>query len=456
MAKHLPHSRGLFMAAIITAGLTGIAGTASASAAGGPGTAGSPAPVVAGSPGPPAGSPAPAGAARKPAGKPAPPPGAGENPLQNIPEHVKAAGTTAYPDIYGGLAATRHGTHIDVYLTRPDPHAEHQLAAQAPAGTITFVHTPHSLKFLDSLHQKVISQYYALKAAGIQLIEWAPEIQTGREMIGVKDLTPAKAKILDSRFGASNIELQNMPNIGLGLASADRAYDYAPWDAGDFITDYNHGCTSGFGVKINGYPGLITADHCFAYQDKIYNYDNDCPCGSNRYLGYISQNDNRSGGSDTEVLFATNGGSSGRVYVGSPSTQSDDVVSGWADNPAGYTVCNSGAYSGTVCSLQIENNNTCITETETGRYVCHLIHALSTNNSVANETGDSGGPIYRVINGAVYAVGSDVGYATYSNGAPVDGTPCQYYANDEICTSDIYYNAIDYVLSSYNATIITG
>jgi hypothetical protein len=179
MAKHLPHSRGLFMAAIITAGLTGIAGTASASAAGGPGTAGSPAPVVAGSPGPvvagspapvvagspgpPAGSPAPAGAARKPAGKPAPPPGAGENPLQNIPEHVKAAGTTAYPDIYGGLAATRHGTHIDVYLTRPDPHAEHQLAAQAPAGTITFVHTPHSLKFLDSLHQKVISQYYALR-----------------------------------------------------------------------------------------------------------------------------------------------------------------------------------------------------------------------------------------------------------------------------------------------------
>jgi hypothetical protein len=431
MAKHLTQTRSLLMAAVIAAGLMGIGGTASAGAASSTNTAGSP----------------PAAAVKNPA-KLAPSPGS-ENPLGKIPENIKAIGTTAYSDIYGGLAVTQHGTHIDVYLTRADQRAEQQLAVGAPAGTVTFVSTPRSQKFLDSLHQKVTSQFSALKAAGIVLMEWAPEIGTGREMIGVAGLTPGRASVLDSRFGASNIELQNMPANQFTFTSTDRAYDAYPWNSGDFITDGGEGCTSGYGVRINGNPGLITADHCFAYDAGIKNYDNDCGCGSNSRMGYISQNDNTSDGTDTEVLDTQyQGGDSGLVYVGDPGTGTEEGVAGWADNPVGDTVCNSGAYSGTVCGIGIDNNNTCIYEPELGRDICHLIHGHTTS-TIANELGDSGGPIFRYVNDDIYAIGTDVASTT------ADTIACQYNTR-ETCFTDIYYNAMDSVLAAYNATLITG
>jgi hypothetical protein len=429
------------MAAVITAGLTGIAGTASGSVVGGTGTAGSPAPVT--------GSPGPLGPSKKAAGMIgtlSPHPGS-KTPVQNTPTRIDEIGQKTYPDIYGGLAETQQGTNI-VYLTRPDPGAEHQLAAEAPAGTIAFVYTPHSLKFLDSIHQKVINQFSALKAAGIQLIEWAPEIAAGREMIGVEDLTPAKTRILGNRFGASNLELRNMPANAFTLTQSDRAYDIAPWNSGDFITNNVSGCSSGFGVLINGYAGNITADHCFSYKDSIYNYDYDCPCGSNTYMGYISQNDNAQNGVDAEVLFTTNGGSSQLMYLGTPSTGNAVSVSGWTTNPVGGYVCNSGAYSGTVCGMQIINNNTCLYLADLGRQVCHLIHAYSPGGAIANETGDSGGPIFR-DSSPYYAAGIDVASTT------ADTTPCQYNTQ-ESCFTDIFYDAMDSVLSAFNATIITG
>jgi hypothetical protein len=436
MFRRLGRRGGLFAGAIITAGLTGIVATASAGTASAISTTGTPAPTA------------------KTVSHGAPP-GASQDHLRNIPERVSSTGTQTYSGTFGGLVMTRNATHMDVYLTHPDARTEHQLAAEAPAGTITFAHTPHSLKFLDSLHQTVTNQFYTLRAAGIQLETWAPEIQTGREIIEVKDLNPAKAKILDSRFGASNIEVQNISGDGMGPAATDRAYDKAPWNSGDFIWDGSGGCTAGFGVRINGYDGQITADHCFPYKATISNYDADCGCGSNTELGYISQNDNRSGGSDTEVIFTTNGGSSGLMFNGDPGTQSTYAVSGWADNPVGDYVCNSGAFSGTVCGIQIKNNNTCTTETGEGnRYVCHLIWALSYDNTIANETGDSGGPVYRVINGSIYAVGDVVGYKLSGN-SPEYPVACQYNKG-EICTADLFYNAMDYILSTYKATLITG
>jgi hypothetical protein len=448
MRRHLPRGRGLFLAVVLAASFAGVAAAAPAGAASGGTAARSPARAA-------------AVAASGKRVSTAAPLGAGEDPLRNIPEHVQEIAAQAYPDTFGGLVMTQRATHMDVYLTRLSASIEHRLAADASAGTITFVHSAHSLKFLNALHQKVTSQYRALKAAGIKLAEWAPEIQASRELIGVSNLTPARARILDRRFGAGNIRLQSMPHFGLGLSATDRAYDQAPWNSGDFITDdidSGDGCTAGFGVTINGYDGQITADHCFAYQADIYNYDTECVCGSKTLMGHISQNDNTTDGSDTEIIQTTNGGSSALMFDGNPGTESSDIIDGWADNPVGDYVCNSGAYSGTVCGIQIKNNNTCVTETESGRVVCHLIWALSYDNTIANETGDSGGPVYRVINGDVYAVGTTVGYketGSSPTSPPTYPVACQYN-KAQTCTADIFYNAIDYVLSAYKATLISG
>jgi hypothetical protein len=123
-------------------------------------------------------------------------------------------------------------------------------------------------------------------------------------------------------------------------------------------------------------------------------------------MGTVVNRDTSADGIDVEVATGCDGsgkcGGSDLVFTGVIGNPQVAVVSGYTTNPVGYQVCQSGSYSGETCGLVIDNNNnTCITiyvEVDgVNRHICHLIHAYSPSRSIANEGGDSGGPVFRFI-----------------------------------------------------------
>lgn len=129
---------------------------------------------------------------------------------RNVPAALDALGARYYPATYGGMAEVDNGTHIDVYLTQLSHATEAAFAGHANPGDLSFLKTPHSLRYLDAIHQRVINASTGLRAHGIKLTEWWPQIQSGREMIGVENLTAADSTALVRAFGAANVHVFNI------------------------------------------------------------------------------------------------------------------------------------------------------------------------------------------------------------------------------------------------------
>ena len=224
----------------------------------------------------------------------------------DTPARLDALGSSAHGDVYGGLIVSRGGTHVVVHLTRLGAAIDHSFAAAAGGTTVSFVRTPHSLTTLNMVQQRILAAAPAMRTAGVKIVEFGPDIASGRELVGVQDLTAAQATALRHRFGADLLKLVNEAADQVPVPTIGRATDITPWNAGDYIGNQAHssGCSSGFGISFGSghVEGNFTAGHCFASGTGIYNYAVAEGHGSNTRMGFISNRDTKSGGTDTEIL----------------------------------------------------------------------------------------------------------------------------------------------------------
>lgn len=164
------------------------------------------------------------------------------DPAGNIGMMADAVGKSRFADIYGGMALVGHGSHVNIYLTKLDPVAERAIQGSAPADRFTFILTPHTEEQALEFHQKVIGLATAIQSNGIHLVEWGPDVKTGKERIGVKDLTPDASAYLTTLLGSENIELQNMDYTPMSLDY--HSSDPSPRKSGGFINDETIGDNS--------------------------------------------------------------------------------------------------------------------------------------------------------------------------------------------------------------------
>ncbi|MFD5826596.1 hypothetical protein [Lentzea sp. NPDC060358] len=180
---------------------------------------------------------------------------------------------------------------------------------------------------------------------------------------------------------------------------ASRLADTPPFKGGAYIANYRNGvpqggCSSGFAMTSNstGAPKLLTAAHC-GQLGSGYSNNSDDP------IGWV---ESRSVESDSETIVVPD--AQPRVWIGdSVQTELDtgsanqyglDVV-GAASTLPGDWLCDSGAYSGTICDIQA---------TATGVTVCFpdfgcavgLVDATHRGGFSAGGNGDSGGPVFSV------------------------------------------------------------
>ena len=367
---------------------------------------------------------------------------------ENVLNAVQARAESKFASIFGAVEMTDNGNHVVVFLTSLLPAAKAELSSLGTPGTVSFARTSHTEPQLLSVHAEVTKDVNTLAGRGINIVSWFPGINgDGLEHIGVVDLTTAKTRALDQLFGKSRIALQGLSASQAPQTTANRVYDSAPWNGGDNITSHhanNHyGCTSGVGITDDDVQYMITAAHCYEPGWPIYNEFLDVS-RPNNYMGTETSRDVRSGGDDTALVRMPVEGNIWTGIVGHPVAKQ---VAGDATNPDGDTVYNEGAYSGEVAAKVVNNYYGCISPTGyTGlsgaRRECNVVEA--TSSGIANQEGDSGGPIIRYIGGKLMVTGIV--------SAGDDATACkyntQYESTGSNCYHILYYTAMTQIVST--------
>jgi hypothetical protein len=83
------------------------------------------------------------------------------------------------------------------------------------------------------------------------------------------------------------------------------------------------------------------------------------------------------------------------------------------------------------------------------RYECGLVYAVPGSGGIANQDGDSGGPVYRYEGSGLYATGT-VSASIMGSDHQV---PCQYNTDEGKCWDNLYFTNMHDQLSEWNATM---
>jgi hypothetical protein len=320
---------------------------------------------------------------------------------------------------YGGMAVIDNRRHLAVYLTDPAPAVERAFNRIAPAGTLVFRKTPRSMRQLNAIQSSLQGKWRALRESGIEVSEFGSNPLTGKEDVGVENLTVSQASKLDRMYGAQALHVFNVTprQATAGRLAASRVADTPPFNGGDAIMPAAHtyNCSTGFGVVIGGLSRLLTAGHCFNVGTSVYNgrsLGGTSFTGSNTPMGTVFESGWNSE-LDSEVI---SGSGSDLIWTGPIGNPQRATVSGVGTWAVGDQVCTSGANGGEICGLTVQHVNYCMNLFEfpvSLRYVCHITQVHGAREIVP---GDSGGPVFRFSGSALEAVGTVSGLDALGNG----------------------------------------
>jgi hypothetical protein len=333
-------------------------------------------------------------------------------------DRLSAVGTSDYRDLFGGIAMTDNGTSLVVYLTQLNSKAMDTFVSIAGAIPVRFVRARLSLSSLNALHARVNESYPGLRAAGIPINEYGPDVVKGGERIGVVDLTDAQRDVLNGEFGSENLDVYNVSKAEASSTHnfSSRIDDSSPWFASDVITVYKSSigyqyppCTLGFGITFpGGTRGILTAGHCNGPIAELvaYNSDRAEPAHLGRQIGPVASTalDDPPHGIDSPLdVERLSAQASPYLWDGPIGSGSLGDIDGVGGNYVGEPVCGDGGFFGINCTLTVDAVGFCTVID--GSNGCGMVRAASSAN-FSGGPGDSGGPVFRyAANGDLLAVG---------------------------------------------------
>lgn len=341
----------------------------------------------------------------------------------------RAAGAaTALADVpgYAGVAVDYDTGSVILSWKGEAPRAVSTLKARLPRGATVDVRPAvlsqaelraASTRLMDS--QRALHGPDAVLAA-LPSADYAGLVaEVSREAAGT---TPALAQRLAQAAGVP--VRVTVVDEHVESTAGTRQDDSAPWHAGGAMagpdgTDY---CTTGFSiVTAAGNHRIVSAAHC---NEAVGSLVRD---GAGERLGTVT---NRAASLDAQLIDPLGSPETATSTFGGPWNASQDssryrFAIGGVQRPAvGQTVCSSGAVTGEHCST--------IRATDIawscGDHTCHGFRASRSDGGVVVGGGDSGGPMYAVIDGKAYARGMiDGGSNRRSCGSTSVPTQCFSY-----------------------------
>ncbi|MFD9703883.1 hypothetical protein [Lentzea sp. NPDC059081] len=294
------------------------------------------------------------------------------------------AGRIARTDGFSGLHVDAGSKTLDVYWKGAAPAQVDAAAAVAKTQGLTV--RVHSAQYSEA----------ELKAEAARLARTG-SVQSVAAKYDGSGLAVTRNAGLSARSAVSSSVAVDVASGGFELA-ASRLADAPGFKGGAYIENYVTGvpqgaCSSGFAmVGSSGGAKLMTAAHCGELGSGY----------TNGFGGPIGNVESRSVASDSEIIRVS--GLEPRVWIGdSIQTELDtgtanqyglDVVAASTTLPGDW-LCDSGAYSGTICEIQA---------TATGMTLCfadfgcvqNLVDATHRGGFSAGGNGDSGGPVFSV------------------------------------------------------------
>lgn len=180
---------------------------------------------------------------------------------------------------------------------------------------------------------------------------------------------------------------------GVAPRQASRLADTAPYWGGAYATQHNSSgtatgaCTTGFGVAGNNGAAryILTAAHCGGTTWRT---------GTGNTIGTVLSG--KDPGRDAELVLGDIGDA---VYEG-PSIADGDTNSGRyvtsaSSSSVGDTICQGGAYSGSICGYDIVAVNQTVIIGGFGT-VTNMVRVEAANRASGIGNGDSGGPVYTI------------------------------------------------------------
>jgi hypothetical protein len=245
-------------------------------------------------------------------------------------------------------------------------------------------------------------------------------VEVGRDSAAAR--TTGLARNLERAAGVP-VQLRMVDDEGFRSTAASRRNDQAPWHAGGAIasrdgTDY---CSTGFSViTAAGSQRIVSAAHCNRGFGSVVRD------GAGERMGTVSSRALKLDAQLIKPAGATTSSVFGGRWNASPASSRYRIPVAAVRAPAvGQRVCSSGAVTGEHCGAKILATDVAWS---CGKRTCHGFRAGRDDGGVVVGGGDSGGPMYMLVDGRAHASGMiDGGSNRRSCGSTSVTTQCFSY-----------------------------
>jgi hypothetical protein len=305
---------------------------------------------------------------------------------------------------YAGVAVDYDTASVVVSWKGEAPAAVSALTEQVPDGvTVDVRQTALSEADLRAASTRLLDSQRALHGPDAVLAALPAPDYAGLVVEVSHDSTAARTPALAERLAhIAGVPVRlTMIDDQVESTASSRHDDTAPWQAGGAIatkdgTDY---CSTGFSVVTGaGNRRIISAAHC---DERVGDVVRD---GAGERLGTVTH---RAPSLDAELIDPIGRPETTAATFGGPwdATRANKrytfPVAGVQRPVVGQTICSSGAVTGEHCATIRATDIAWSCGDET----CHGFRASRDDGGVVVGGGDSGGPMYAVINGKAYARG---------------------------------------------------
>jgi hypothetical protein len=116
-----------------------------------------------------------------------------------------------FPSEFSGITLSNDNSTINVYVTGVSSSLRNSVLNQVPStATVNFITVANTWNSLLAIQDQLETDLSALKAEGIDVVDFSTDPATNREVIEVVNLTPSQAATLDQKFGSQNISVQGI------------------------------------------------------------------------------------------------------------------------------------------------------------------------------------------------------------------------------------------------------
>lgn len=352
-----------------------------------------------------------------------------ETAVRSAVDHAAgAAAALATVPGFAGVAVDYAAEKVIVSWKGEAPPAVGALAARVPHGVrVDVEQAALSEADLRAASTRLMDSQRALQGPDVVIAALPTENYAGLVAEIGDDSTPARASWLAGKLEqAAGVPVRvEIVDTEVQPTAATRRNDGPPWHAGGAMatmdgTDY---CTTGFSVvTASGQRRIVSAAHCNRAVGSIVRD------GEGQRLGKVTH---RSLGIDTQLIDPFGSPETARSVFGGPwyassvNSRYRFPVAGVQRPAVGQIICTSGAVTGEHCGVRIRATNVAWS---CGDRTCHGFRASRNDGGVVVGGGDSGGPMYAVVNGRAYARGMiDGGSNRRSCGTTSVSTQCFSY-----------------------------